>query len=134
LTKRTDFLPSLASQTPTPENQIDGVAGEDIEAGDLCYIGTDGLFYRTNTGSAAATKARGMAATSQREGFPLTIYRVAVFGYTETSGSGSAVPGTDYYVSSTAGRLSDTAPSGSGFRVTPVAFGHAEAGAVQVTC
>jgi hypothetical protein len=134
LVKRTDIYPGLSSQTPTPENQIDGVAGEAIDYADLCYIGADGLFYRAHSGTALATQARGVAATKCRAGKPMTIYRVAAFGYTEENGADTAVPGKNYYVSATAGRLSDTAPtSGAGVNDQPVAFGRTD-GNIHVIC
>lgn len=134
LTKKTDIAPSLASQTPTPENQIDGVAGENIDYADLCYIGADGYIYRAHSGTALATQARGLAATKQRAGKPLTIYRCAAFGYTEENGATTCVPGKNYYVSATAGRLSDTAPNtGAGVNDAPVAFGRND-GVIHVNC
>ena len=134
LVKRVSMPPSLSSQTPAPENQVDGIAGEDIDFADLCYIGADGRFYRAHTGTPEATQAIGLAATKQREDKPVTIYLSAVFGYTEETGPTAAVPGRNYFVSATPGRLSDTAPdAGAGVRTERVAFGRVD-GNVHITC
>ena len=132
LVKRTDTLPSISSSTPTHESQVDGVAGEALEAGDVCYL-VNGTFKKASTTSAAASRARGAVATSVRKGFPCTLYRTAVFGYTDESGANAAVYGANYYVSSVPGLLSDTAPTGNGINALPVAFGR-EDGNVHFIC
>jgi hypothetical protein len=111
LAKRSDLSPSLSSQTPTPENQFDGTAGEAIEYADACYLAADGLIYRCVGATPADTSlVHGFAANKQREGKPITIYRNAYFAYTAESGAGAAVPGTRYYVdAATAGAINTTA-------------------------
>ena len=102
LVKRSDMAASLSSQTPTPENQIDGVAGEAIDYGDACYLGPDGLFYRcVGTSPASTALVHGFAANAQRANKPITLYRNAYFGYTAEADSTTAVPGTLYYVDGT---------------------------------
>jgi len=117
ITKRADLSPSLASQTNTPENQIDGVIGgsEVIDYGDLCYLHSDGTFRKAlyAGGGANSTTVYGIAANRNRPGKPLTLYKSIVFAYSE-----DIVPGQKYYLSAvTAGALSDT-PNGK-----PVAYG-----------
>lgn len=110
LAKRTGFGPSLASQTPTHENQFDGFAGEALEYGDACYVAADGYIYRTvGTSPADTALVHGFASQKQRANKPVTIYRNAYFGYTAEEGTGTVVPGKRYYVdANTAGAINDT--------------------------
>jgi hypothetical protein len=101
--------PSLASRTPDAANRINGLkAGEDIGAGDLCYIKSDGYVWLANgTAANAAAVARGMAAGAAQAGEAITVYRNVTFHY----GSG-LTPGASYYVAATAGRLDTAATTG----------------------
>jgi hypothetical protein len=83
--------------------------GENIAAGDACYIKNDGLIYRS-TGAAAnaAAKVRGFAPTKANSGEVLTLVHAVVFQY----GAG-LTPGADYYLSgATPGALADAASTG----------------------
>jgi hypothetical protein len=108
--------PSLASETPKGANRINGLlAGEDITAGDACYINADGTVRLSNgTANNAAAVFRGMAAGNAKTGEAITVYRNVTFHY----GSG-LTPGASYYVAATAGRL-DTATTTGG--TTEVAY------------
>jgi hypothetical protein len=108
--------PSLSSLTPPQNDQIAGlVAGEDIAAGDVCYIHSDGTVRRSNgTADNAAAVAVGIAPTKAQSGQAVTLYRNVRFDY----GSG-LTPGAPLYVAATAGRL-DTATTTGG--LVPVAF------------
>ena len=105
--------PSLASPLPTGGDVLRGLkAGEDIAAGDVCYIKSDGLIWRSD-GSAANAAAVGgwIAAAATTAGEACTCYRNVSFHY----GSG-LTPGAPYYVGATAGRL-DTATTTGGTAV-----------------
>jgi hypothetical protein len=85
------------------------LAGENIAAGDACYVKNDGLIWRS-TGAAANAAAivRGFAPTKANSGEALTLVHNCVFNY----GSG-LTPGADYYLSgATAGALADAASTG----------------------
>lgn len=98
-----------------PQISGDVYAGENLDAVAPCRIGADGKVYMSNgTAADANAKFDGFTARAVRAGEPVTLYGVgARFRY----GSGM-VPGTDLYVSATAGLLSDTATVGG---VRPVA-------------
>lgn len=103
---------SLASRQPPPNCAITGLkAGENIAAGDACYIkAADGLIYRS-TGAAAnaAAQVDGWAAENCVTGEALTLYRYVHFNYS----AGLLTPGTSYYVSGTvAGGIADAASTG----------------------
>lgn len=108
--------PSLSSQTPPQANQISGLlAGEDIAAGDVCYIASDGDIMKSNGTSAnAAAQAHGIAAAEAKSGEALTLYRDVNFRY----GAG-LTPGASLYVDTTAGGLADAATTGG---TAPVGF------------
>lgn len=109
--------PSLSSVLP-PQNCIIGSglkAGEDIAAGDVCYIASDGTVMRSNgTAANAAAQADGIAAREAKSGEAVTLYRNVTFHY----GSG-LTPGARLYVGATAGRLDDASTTGG---TAPVAF------------
>lgn len=101
--------PSLASPLPTGGDLIRGLkAGEAIEAGDICYIASDGTVKRSD-GTAADAKAVGfgIAAGKAPVGEAVTLYRNVSFHY----GAG-LTPGAPYYVGATAGRLDTAATTG----------------------
>lgn len=103
-------VPSLASREPPANTRVTGLlAGEDIAAGDACYIKNDGKVWRS-TGAAAnaAAKVRGFAAAAAKSGEAVTLFADVVFNY----GSG-LTPGASYYLSgATAGALADAASTG----------------------
>lgn len=105
--------PSLSSPTPSRENTITGLkAGEDIEAGDVCYIASDGTVKRSDgTADNAAAVGFGMAGGDADSGEAVTLFINCNFHY----GAG-LTPGTPLYVGATAGRL-DTATTTGGTTV-----------------
>lgn len=91
------------------------LAGEAIAAGDLCYIKSDGLAWRSNgTAANAAAKVRGVAVTKANTGEPITLMYNVVLQY----GSG-LTPGADYFASATPGAIADAATTGG---TAPIAF------------
>jgi hypothetical protein len=110
--------PSLASTLPPSNCRITGLlAGENVAAGDACYIkASDGRAWRsTGAAVAAAAKVRGFAAEAAKAGQPVTLLLNVNMNY----GAG-LTPGADYFLSGTvAGGLADAASTGG---TAPVAF------------
>jgi hypothetical protein len=111
--------PSLSSMNLDPGAQKLPalIAGEDLQAGDACYIkGSDGLVYRS-TGAAAnaAAKVRGFAPTKILSGEPVSL----IFNVSMNYGSG-LTPGTDAYLSGTTAGGLDSATSTGG--TAPIGF------------
>lgn len=109
--------PSLSSILP-PQNCVVGsglLAGEDIAAGDLCYIKSDGKIWLANgTAVNAAAKVDGIAARAAKSGEAVTIFRNVEFNY----GSG-LTPGARLYAGATAGRIDAAATTGG---TAPIGF------------
>lgn len=101
--------PSMSSVLPPQNNSTTGLfAGEAIAVGDVCYIASDGTVMRSNGTSAnAAAKYRGVALVAAAVGDPVTLWRNINVRY----GTG-LTPGTDVYVSATAGAIADAATTG----------------------
>lgn len=100
--------PSLATTLPCPAHQITGVAGEAIAIGDLCYVKSDGLIWRSNgTAATAPAQCDGIALQAAPVGGAVSLYFDVVVRY----GTG-LTPGARYYVSATAGAVSDAATTG----------------------
>ena len=101
--------PSLASTLPPQSSTIAGLrAGEDIAAGDLCYIADDGTVKQSDgTASDAKAKCDGIALVAADTGEAVTLY----FDVNVRYGSG-LTPGARFYVSATAGALEDSATTG----------------------
>ncbi len=103
--------PSLATVGPDPGacKLPTLLAGENIAAGDACYIKSDGLVWRSNGASIApAAKVRGFAPTKANTGEPITLVYHVVLNY----GSG-LTPGADYFLSTTVlGGLTDVSAGG----------------------
>lgn len=119
--------PSLATITPDHGSQTKGIAGEDIAAGDACYIKTSDKKIWRSTGSAvaAAAKVRGFAAMSAKTGESVTIFRNVDFHY-----GASLSAGADLYLSGTvAGGLADAASTGG---TAPVAFVNPDGSTIHV--
>lgn len=88
--------------------QITKNCGEDIEECAPVFIGADNNFYMSN--GAAADKAAhvdGFSPTKAKAGEALTIYGP---GLIMKYSAGALVPGDDYFVGATKGRL-DSAPT-----------------------
>lgn len=89
--------PSLATMMP-PQScrpHTGSIAGEDIEAGDACFLHSDGRWYRTDAETdGPSAKYRGVAATASSTGEAVTIYSGVAFHY----GSG-LTPGAPVFLS-----------------------------------
>lgn len=103
--------PSLATTLPAPNCQVSGlVAGEALTAFCPCYVkASDGKVYKSNGTSAnAAAKVRGYAAQAYASGdTDVTLYWNVRVRY----GAGMT-PGTDLFLSTTAGTFEDAATTG----------------------
>lgn len=119
LVKRGSPDPSPDTNTQMYAGQITGkICGEDIAAGDACYIkAADGKIYRSNGTSAnEAATFFGFASAARKAGMTLTLWSAPMrIGY---AASGGLTIGAKYYISATPGAL-DTAPTTGG--TTPVA-------------
>ena len=122
----------MADVSITPANVLkgsdaldeDGLAGATIEAGQVVYKDSDSKFQLTDTdsGTAAAKVAYGIALNGAADGQPLKVQR----GGRITIG-GTLVPGTAYYASETPGGIQP----GTDLATEDVAFlGHAVDAAV----
>ena len=104
-------VPSYSSLVPQQADTVNGLlAGEDIAAGDACYIkASDGRIWRGNgTAANEAARVRGFAFTAASAGDALTLVRVGNIRYAQ-----ALVPGVDYFLSATVpGGLSDAATTG----------------------
>ncbi len=104
--------PSLASIGPIPgANKLPTlVAGENIAAGDACYVKSDGKIWRAAGGAAlaASTVVDGFAPYAVNAGETITLFFNVTFNY----GSG-LTPGAQYFLSATTGALADAATVGS---------------------
>lgn len=108
---------SLVTTLTPPNCRITGLtAGEAIAQGDAVYVKSDGLIWRSNgTAATAPAKCWGLAASGAAVGEPVTILRNCLVNYA----AATLTPGAAYYVSATAGALSDAATTGG---TAPVAY------------
>ncbi len=108
--------PSLSTTLPCAAHKITGLlAGEDIAAGDACYIKSDGKVWRSSGAAAnAAAVVDGFAAIAAKSGEAVTL----VFDVNMHYAAGMT-PGTPYYLSGTTAGGLDTAASTGG--TVPVA-------------
>lgn len=101
--------PSLSPVLPPPNQRLSLRCGEAIAAGDLCYVKSDGLIWRSNgtTLNSAAAKVRGIALAAADSGEAVTIAWDVRIRY-----GASLTPGADLYASATAGAIDDAATTG----------------------
>jgi predicted RecA/RadA family phage recombinase len=108
--------PSPSTPAPPTNCSFTGKAGEDIACGDLCYIKSDGLIWRSiNSGaSAASSKVVGMAPMQAKAGRGCTIMWNVIFAYAAVT---TFTPGQLLYLSGSAAGGLDTAVTGAGHLV-----------------
>jgi len=97
--------PSLSSVTPPQNDFVSGLlAGEDIEAGDACYIkAADGKVYLSSADSTDdEQQVVGYATTDADSGEAVTLAENVNFNYGEELN-----PGADVYLSTTPGAIAD---------------------------
>lgn len=103
--------PSLCTVLPTDPHRLPPLlVGEDIAAGDACYVKSDGKIWRSNgTANDAVAVVDGFAPmaakVAQRQ--PLSLYTEANFNY----GAGLS-PGTFVYLFTTAGAIGTATTTG----------------------
>lgn len=102
--------PSLATVLPCRAHDISGkLAGEALAAGDLVYIKSDGLLWKSNGTSAnAAAQCAGMVLVATAVGEAASVYFDVAIRYA----AGSLTPGKQLFVSATAGKIDDAATTG----------------------
>lgn len=92
------------------------VAGEALSAGDFIYINGTGQAMKADATSAAKA-ARGYTLSAASSGANVTVY------FDESNSAlTSLTPGATYYLSSTAGQVTTTAPTTTGNIVQEVGF------------
>ena len=109
--------PSLSTTTPCPAHHISGLkAGEAIAAGDLCYVKSDGLVWKSSGAAAnAAAKVAGMALQAAAVGEGVSLYFDVNVRYGAT-----LTPGAPLFLSGTvAGGIADAASTGG---TAPIGF------------
>lgn len=109
--------PSVSSMLTLAGNRLNGsLAGEDLAAGDACYLGDDGKVYRSIAGGTGAADVRGFAAADATRNEPATL----VFDVTMHYGQGLPV-GRSLYLSGTVpGGLADSPAAGGAEQVALV--------------
>lgn len=112
------FDPSLMPVGTSVETDV-ATATEDLAAGDLVNVySSSGIKVRKADATSAGKEANGFVLASVTSGNPATVYRAS---QSDTQLSG-LTPGAKYYLSTTAGGVTATAPSGSGNVVQSVGF------------
>jgi hypothetical protein len=110
--------PSLSTLQPMPgSGKLPTLtAGEDIVAGDACYIKSDGLVWRSNgTAVNAAAKVDGYAPMGCKAGDAITLLFNVTFRY-----GAALTPGSRVFLSAaTSGGIADAASTGG---TAPVGF------------
>lgn len=104
-------IPSVLSALTLVGNRLSGSqAGEDIAAGDACYVDSEGRAYRS-IGAAVGAQAdvRGFAATAASSGEAFTLVFDVVMGY----GAGLPRDGELYLSGAIPGGLADAPSPGS---------------------
>lgn len=109
--------PSLATLGPAPgSGKLPTLAaGENIAAGDACYVKSDGKIWRsTGTAANAAAKVDGFAPYAVNSGETITLFFNVTFNY-----GASLTPGARVFLSATTGAIADAATTGG---TAPVGF------------
>jgi len=93
-------------------------AGESLVAGDICYLKSDGKYWKTDADAEATSKGqiRMSLATISADATGLFSRE----GYTWTTSGLTA--GSTYYLSTTAGSKTVTAPSATGDIIRPIGY------------
>lgn len=117
-----EFSQSLGSDGTYEGDYISSTAGSGgVSVGDLCFMDTSGAWRRTDADlTAASTSLLGIALGTASASNPVDIL---LKGTVRMAAFPTFTPGVDYFVSTTAGDITATAPSGTGDVVRVV--GHA---------
>ena len=117
-----DPITQLTSQGDFNGETIKGAAGENLESGQLIYLYTDGLWYKTNAtpdgtkGNASATSLLGIVVSNGS--IPIMqndIFTILLQGniYTNQIVGGEA-PGSSLWIDTNIGNMRNSAPASSG--------------------
>lgn len=101
------------ANTATKSSQFTAPAGEDIDAGALVRVDSNGEVVQAN-GSAddASAKVDGIASRAANAGEPVTVYGEGQ--RLQYDDAGGLTPGATLFLAATDGRLDDTATTGDG--------------------
>jgi hypothetical protein len=118
LTKDFNAAPFLGDGVGANGSRIENVytAGENVSAGDIVYMAADGKIYQADaSGTLAQATPFGVAQTTTT-----TNNTTAVTLHGLGAHFSALTTGTTYYLGTTAGALTNTAPTGSGEKVVIV--------------
>lgn len=96
-----------------------GTAGENLVFGDICYLKSDGKYWKADADAAATMPGAAMALASisaDASGLFLKI------GFVRDDSWSALTIGGIVYASTTAGAITQTAPSGSGDQVQELGY------------
>jgi hypothetical protein len=114
--------PSLATKLPCDAHRTHNLfPGEDLAAGDACYISATGVRRSTGAAAAPAAKVDGFVMIDYKVAGnqPVTLYHGVEMAY----GAATLVPGTRLFVSGTVvGGLADAASTGGTAPVATVQY------------
>jgi hypothetical protein len=102
--------------TPTSDHTYSGLvrsatAGEAVVIGDLCYLKSDGKFWKCDADAEATSKGMLSIATASISGDAIGVF--LLYGFLRDD-SWTWTVGADLYVSVTPGNPTETKPSGTG--------------------
>jgi hypothetical protein len=115
-----DPITQLTSQGDFSGETIKGVAGENLESGQLIYLYTDGLWYKTNAtpdgtnGSASATSLLGIVITTSPINTNDNIVVLLQGNVYTNQITGGEAPGSPLWINTNVGSMRNSAPAASG--------------------
>jgi hypothetical protein len=115
------YLQALLDASPDTDHSVSGIkatftAGENLAFGDVCYLKSDGKMWKADADAAATMPVVAMAAESISAD---ASGEFLLFGFARDD-SWSWTVGGEVYASTTAGGLTQTAPTGVGDFIQPV--------------
>jgi len=116
LTEYTKLTSSPTSNYASSGIIIEDTVGEDVAAGDLLYVGSDGKWYKAKANSESTMPCAGLATQVKSAN---EVCRILLFGFYRND-SWSYTPGGLLYVYDTGGWPSQTPPSTTGYQVQVV--------------
>ena len=107
--------PPPASTAPTYSGStIYGPSGEALSFGDVCYYKSDGKFYKADADTEAETKGLCVICIETTLEINTNGYFLTIGSIDFTGGDWDWTIGDQLYISTTAGDITNVAPSGSG--------------------
>jgi hypothetical protein len=116
------IIPSLATKLPCDAHRTHNLfPGEDLAAGDACYISATGVRRSTGAAVAPAAKVDGFVMMDYKVAGnqPVTLYHGVEVAY----GAATLIPGTRFFLSGTViGGLADAASTGGTAPIATVQY------------